>query len=130
MSSKDEKLKKQIKQFGDAIHRLEDILQKPKDEYFRDSAIQRFEFNYEICWKLLKNFLALKGIVVNSPRDAFKGVFQVGLIDQEPLWIQMIEDRNFTTHVYQEDQIEEVYNRLAGYLKLYKNLLKKMQDEI
>ncbi len=130
MNSKKEKLQKQVVQFEKAIYRLTDILQKPKDEYFRDSAIQRFEFNFEICWKLLKNILEFKGIVANSPRDVFKGAFQVSLVEQETLWLQMIEDRNFTTHVYGEELIEEVYSRLGGYLKLYQELLDKVRETI
>lgn len=49
-----------------------------------DGAIQRFEFTYEIAWKLLKAYLEYQGIVsISSPRAVFKEAFSVGLIENQ-----------------------------------------------
>lgn len=38
------KLEANLSQFKKAINRLEDVLKQEKNEFMRDSAIQRFEF--------------------------------------------------------------------------------------
>src|SRR5205085_10709340 len=37
--------------FAAAVARLEEALALPKDGIVRDSAIQRFEISFELCWK-------------------------------------------------------------------------------
>lgn len=99
-----------------ALLRLEDVLRQPRNEYMRDSAIQRFEFCYELTWKSLKHYCDASGTVVFSPRDAFRTAFRLGLIGDEAGWLRMVEDRNRTTHTYNERLAEEIRSRLDDHL--------------
>ena len=65
-----------------------------------DGVIQRFEFTFELAWKLLKAWLWHQGIECRSPRSCIKGAFQQGLIRDGDGWIVMLEDRNRTSHLY------------------------------
>ena len=123
MKSKLDNLKKQL---HDALIKFKDVMQKEKDEYIRDSAIQRFEFTFELCWKTLKAYLGEKGVRIYSPKDAIKEAFQIGLIDEDPKWLAMIETRNLTSHVYNEAMAEKVYEALADYIPLIDSLIKKL----
>lgn len=116
-----------LQQFERAVGKFSDVLEQEKNEYMRDSAIQRFEFTFELAWKTLKAFLEEQGITVYSPRDSFKGAFQVGLIDEEPTWLETIELRNLTTHTYNESTAEEIYDALPRILVLYKKLLESLK---
>lgn len=117
------KLEHLVNQFRDAVDKLDDVLRQKKDEYMRDSAIQRFEFTFELAWKAMKAYLeSEKGLKVHSPRDAIRAAFQVGLIGEEIAWIEMIETRNLTSHVYREEMAERVYGCLPRYLVLLKSL--------
>jgi len=60
---------------------------------------------------------------VYSPRDSIKGAFQVGLIPDDTKWLEMLETRNLTSHIYNEKMAETVYSRLRDYLPLLKNLI-------
>ncbi|MDO8445722.1 MAG: nucleotidyltransferase substrate binding protein [Deltaproteobacteria bacterium] len=113
--------------FERAVGKLSDVLEQEKNEYIRDSAIQRFEFTFELAWKTLKAFLEEQGITVYSPRDSFKGAFQTGLIDEEPTWLETIELRNLTTHTYNESTAEAIYDALPRVLVLYKKLLESLK---
>lgn len=117
------KLNYLLQQFERAVDRLSRALEQDKNEYIRDSAIQRFEFTFELAWKTMKTFLNEQGITVYSPRDSIKGSFQIGLIGENPAWLEMIELRNLTSHVYNEVAAEEIYERLPKMLELFKNLL-------
>lgn len=103
--------------------RLEDVLRQPPNEFIRDSAIQRFEFVFELAWKTLKVFLEERGILAVSPRDAIKGAFQVGYIADDPVWLEIIKTRNSTAHVYSEEMAERIYALLPGYAKLFRRAL-------
>lgn len=123
MSNKSQKV---AQQFADALARLKQVLQKPKDEFIRDSAIQRFEFTYELAWKAIKANLEENGVVVYSPRDAIRVAFQNGLIGDDPKWLQMVETRNQSSHAYGEPLAEQVYSKLSSYLPLFETLSKAL----
>ena len=116
-----------LHQFERAVGKFSNVLEQEKNEYIRDSAIQRFEFTFELAWKTLKAFLEEQGITVYSPRDSFKGAFQTGLIDEDPTWLETIELRNLTTHTYNESTAEEIYDALPRILVLYKKLLESLK---
>lgn len=83
-----------------AVERLEKALAQPKDEFVRDSAIQRFEFCFELSWKVLQSYLELEGLEARSPRAAIRAAFQVGLLSDDPGWLDILELRNLTSHTY------------------------------
>lgn len=85
-----------------AVERLEKALAQPKDEFVRDSAIQRFEFCFELSWKVLQSYLELEGLEARSPRAAIRAAFQVGLLSDDPGWLDILELRNLTSHTYDE----------------------------
>jgi len=123
MNSKLENLKLQFK---NAYEKFADVMQQKKDEYIRDSAIQRFEFTFELAWKTIKAHLEEKGIRVDAPKDAIREAFRIGLIGDDPTWLEMIKTRNLTSHVYNEAMAEKVYSSFSLYLPL----LKKLVDEL
>jgi len=121
---------KRIESYKNALNKLKDILKEPETEICRDAAIKRFEFCFELGWKSIKDYLRFKGILCQSPRDCFKEAFKNGMVEDNPLWLKMIEDRNLLIHTYNEDLSREIYNRLQDYLQLFEDLqLKLMSDE-
>lgn len=106
-----------------AFRRLEAALDQPKNEFIRDSAIQRFEFTFEVMWKCLKVHAEEAGVRVYSPRDSLRAAFQLGLVQDDPLWMRMLKDRNLTSHTYSESTAEEIFSHLADYRILIRQLL-------
>jgi hypothetical protein len=50
-----EKLKIIAEETGRALTTLKEITEEPYSIIIRDASIQRFEYSFEIFWKLLKN---------------------------------------------------------------------------
>lgn len=96
----------------------------------RDSAIKRFEFTVELAWKSVQHFLRSQKIVCRSSKECLQESFKFGLVEDSPLWIKIIDDRNLTVHTYNEEVAEEVYNRLSGYLSLLQTLKNKLEKSI
>lgn len=77
-----------------ALARLDDALAQPKTEWTRDSAIQRFEFTFELAWKAVATVAQAHGVEARSPREAFKQAFALGWVTDEDVWLRMLDDRN------------------------------------
>ncbi|MBA5249322.1 MAG: nucleotidyltransferase [Gammaproteobacteria bacterium] len=75
-------------------------------------AIQFFESSFELSWKLMKDYLDFSGYRVNSPRDAIKQAFSMGLISEGSLWLDALNDRNLTVHTYDEAMANEVFQKI------------------
>jgi len=114
-----------------ALSSLERALQQPKDEFIRDSVVQRFEYSYELLWKTLKRVLAQAyRIEENAIKDLFRHAAKVGLINDAAVWFDYHEARNLTSHTYQEDTAERVYAIAPAFLEDAKILLSTLQKAL
>jgi len=97
-----------------ALERLQSALKKEPDAdaIYLDATIQRFEFCFELAWKLMKALLDYEGIEVNSPRSSIREGWKQGLIADAEIWLDMQEKRNLSTHTYNESTALEVYRMI------------------
>lgn len=98
-------------------------------DMLRDSIIQRFEFSSELFWKCLKDELQKRhGIEIAAPKAVIRQSYDQGLISEEEsdVLIEMIGDRNDTTHLYEEPRADEI----ARKTQRYKDLMKGIADRI
>jgi nucleotidyltransferase substrate binding protein (TIGR01987 family) len=111
-------------QFKKALFRLKDALAQPKNEFMRDATIQRFEFTFDLSWKLLKTILKdEKGVLCHSPKDCFRQAYKSKLIAYEKAWLEMTDMRNLTSHTYNEDTAEEIYSALPKLIESFESLV-------
>lgn len=108
-----------------AIKRLNEALSLQKTKISRDSAILRFQLCFDLAWKAIKVYIKAQGLDCYSPKSCFQTAFQLGLIEYEEKWLEMIEDRNRIAHTYAEETAERIYSRLKDYFKLLKDLSSK-----
>jgi nucleotidyltransferase substrate binding protein (TIGR01987 family) len=81
-----------------------------------DATIQRFEYTIELFWKLLKRVLQSLGREVVYPKDILREAYAGKLIGDEDIWLQMLQDRNLTSHTYNEELADSIYQNIKGYL--------------
>lgn len=109
----DPRLQQSIENLGRALDRLEQALAIPLDNPLAiDGTIQRFEFALELTWKTLKRLLDAQGRRVSLPREVLKHAYAAGWLDDESAWLQMLKDRNETSHIYDEDMARRIYNNI------------------
>ncbi|MEQ6389282.1 HI0074 family nucleotidyltransferase substrate-binding subunit [Bacillaceae bacterium S4-13-58] len=117
-----------------AIKKLHEALERDatNDDIVIDATIQRFEFTYELSWKILKAYLEYNGLLeVSSPRRTIKEAFKEKMIKDGDNWLKMLEDRNRTSHTYDEATALEIYGNIKGiYIKLFDDLLIEMKKSI
>lgn len=118
-----ERLEERANDYLKALAQLEKAVQQPKDEFVRDSVIQRFEFTHELAWKMLRLRLEREGVLVKTPRETIQEALQAGLIEDGNLWTDMQKMRNLTSHTYKEKLAEDVYGFVVGQgLELFRKL--------
>ena len=110
------KARHSLERLGDALDRLDEALAAPEtDGLTLDATIQRFEFVIELYWKTLKRLLELEGVSTTTPREALQGAFQAQWIDDETVWLQMLRDRNESSHIYDEAAARRIYEHIRNY---------------
>jgi nucleotidyltransferase substrate binding protein (TIGR01987 family) len=113
-----------------AVKRLREAIAQPESDLVRDAAIQRFEFTFELVWKSLKLYLERQGLDCGGPRSTLKKAFTEGLItspEQADVWLQLLEDRNLTSHAYDEVLARRIYQHIV---KDYAPVLGAMAEKI
>ena len=115
-----------ITAFLKAKRAFEEGLAQLETVWTRDATIKRFEFSFELTWKVLKRILAKKGIEVNSPRETFRFAAKEGLIDDPAQWFRFLEDRNLASHTYNEQMAEGLYAKLPAFLEALEKLIQKI----
>lgn len=96
--------------------RLAEAVAQTGSPLIRDATIQRFEFTFEIIWKTLKLYLERQGYECGGPRPTLKRAFAENLInspEEADTWLRMLEDRNLTTHAYDEALASRIHDHIV-----------------
>lgn len=124
-----------LSNYRKALHRLAEVVNVAKvrelNDFEADGMIQRFEFTFELAWKLLKSYAEYQGVdkEIMGSRDAIRWAFENGLITDSNVWMEMIKRRNDTSHTYDEDTASEVVDRIEDvYYQCFVYLFEKMKS--
>lgn len=115
--------------FRQAIGRFSEAIAAPETDLTRDAAIQRFEFCFELAWKVIQERARAEGLDCQSPKGCLKLAYKNGWIAEEAGWVVMLEDRNRTAHTYDEALAKDVYRRFPSYLPLFQDLETALRNE-
>ena len=114
-----------------AFQRLKESTEIAVDDLDRDGAIQRFEFTFELFWKTVKVLMEHEGFECSGPRSCIKEGARRGFLTDGELLLDMLEDRNKTSHIYDESTAKEIFERIKGqYISLIENNIKVFEDYI
>ena len=127
-----DRLHEKYEQFEAAVSRLREALEDYRStplSSVRDGVIQRFEFCAELAWKTMREYLLDQGYTeINSPKAVIRQAFAYGMIEDAEGWVRLMNDRNLTSHVYDEKTAEEIFRRIETvYLALFDAALVSMK---
>ena len=119
-----------ISDLENAISRLNEAIEDSRNysiESLKDAVIQRFEFSLELSWKAMKNYLNYQGILeATTPKQTIKEAFANGLIKNGETWIDMLNDRNLTSHTYNQADADEIYKAIVE--EYYEEMLSNLNN--
>jgi len=96
---------------------VSDLAKNPElFEQFRNSAVQCFEYTYELAWKFLQRKLEM---VHPNPqivdelefKDLIREGAQRGYIKTPELWFEFRRLRNISSHAYDKSKADLVYSK-------------------
>jgi nucleotidyltransferase substrate binding protein (TIGR01987 family) len=90
-------------QYNRALDRLQEVVALSETDIIRDSLIQRFEFTYELAWKSMFYWMRNQGEKVPEMQTPIiQAAFRCELIVSPDVWEEMKDQRDETSHTYNE----------------------------
>ncbi|QRE26473.1 nucleotidyltransferase substrate binding protein, partial [Flavobacterium psychrophilum] len=110
MENQDIRWKQRFQHFVNAFKQLKNAKQLKSERAFTElelqGVIQAFEVSQELSWKVMKDFLEEQGKTdLFGSKNAVKEAFNVGLILNGEIWLEMIKSRNITSHIYDQTEV-------------------------
>jgi nucleotidyltransferase substrate binding protein (TIGR01987 family) len=124
------RLQRNLANLGRAVAQLEEAIRIPRDRpLVAEGTVQRFEFVIELFWKTLKRGLEFEGKPTKTPREALREAYAARWIDDETIWLDMLQCRNDTSHLYLDPALlEQTYDRIRGYSREMRRMLTFLED--
>ncbi|TKC03082.1 nucleotidyltransferase substrate binding protein [Pedobacter cryotolerans] len=100
------------------------------DEIIKEGLIQRFEYTHELGWNVMKDYAEYQGnSEIAGSRDATREAFKMKLISDGDVWMDMIKNRNRTSHTYNKETANEIYRLIIeDYYQAFNDFLIKMEE--
>jgi nucleotidyltransferase substrate binding protein (TIGR01987 family) len=118
-----------------AIDTVEEALaareRAPDDKFIRDACIQRFEYTYELAYRILRRYL--EATEPGSVADlSFPKLIRLGydrglLSESWDIWSDFRDARNATSHAYDEDKAREVTEKIPAFAKAVRFLVVQIE---
>lgn len=93
------------------------------EDLLKEGLIQRFEYTHELAWKVMKDYAEYQGYTdIRGSRDAFRKAFEMEIITDKR-WMESIADSNLTSHNYDDETAEAIYEAVVNvYYPLFVQL--------
>jgi len=111
---------------------LEDM-SEDQQEVIKAGVIQNFEFTYELCWKFMKRWLEVnigtayvEGV---TRRELFRLSAENKLIDDVDQWMEYHDARNETSHTYDQDTADDIFQVAQTFFSDALELLQVLEEK-
>ena len=102
---------------------LKKAIQSPVTRMNKDATIHRFEFTFELSWKIIQSCLRDEGLDCKSPKGCLREAARVGWIDALETWFDFLSRRNLIAHTYDEQSADIIYQKAITFPREVDNLL-------
>ncbi|MFC6876792.1 nucleotidyltransferase substrate binding protein [Flavobacterium myungsuense] len=134
MENQDIRWKQRFEHFTGAFKQLKNAkniqIERSFTELELQGVVQAFEVTQELSWKVMKDFLEEQGKTdLFGSKNAVKEAFNVGLITNGEIWLEMIKSRNTTSHIYDQAEILEIMKIILNdYYEKFSEFESKMKN--
>ncbi len=131
MTQQDIRWQQRFSNYKKAFTQLKKFIDKEElSELEMQGLVKAFEYTYELAWTTMKDFLEYRGQVdIYGSRDAFRKAYQLGLIDDGAIWMDMLQSRNKTSHTYNEKTAQEICRAvIKEYYPAFRHFVEKMSS--
>jgi nucleotidyltransferase substrate binding protein (TIGR01987 family) len=113
MSKFDIRWQQRFQNYSKALFLLSDALKDGSEKLSlleKEGTLQRFEYSFELAWKVMKDYLEENGIIINpvTPKQVIKQAFAAKIISEGQVWIDMLLSCNLMSHTYDFIKFESI----------------------
>ena len=129
---------KKLDNFSNCLNVLKtaDFVFAGENEIYRTGVIGQFNITFELAWKAIQAVLRLHGVEAaetGSPREILQLAYKTGFIDDSAVWLAMLKRRNFSAHIYNEEEADETILMIKGcfigaFSALERTLTEKLRE--
>lgn len=128
---KKEKARKILGDLKSSLARLQESLGLEETLIVKDASIQRFEFTFELAWKLMQAVARFKGAkTTGSVRDSIRTAAQLGVVDDPEPWFDFHDERNKTSHTYDLEMADEVFQKIKEFPPFVEQLIEHTEKSL
>ncbi|MCO6489555.1 MAG: nucleotidyltransferase substrate binding protein [Phaeodactylibacter sp.] len=130
---KDIRWQQRFSNYNKALAQLEKAVKLSKERELSDleqqGIIQAFEYTHELAWNTMKDYFEYQGdSSIKGSRDATRAAFKAEIITNGEVWMDMIRSRNKTSHTYNQETADEIYEAILDhYYEAFKQFQQKME---
>ena len=120
-----------VEDLSAALAQLREALAEPaRLDLIKAGCIQYFEFSFELGWKACKVVSAEQGLPeCLSPKACLRQAFTQGWIEDEAIWLEMLDARNRMAHTYDARKALEIYESLPRFHAALQKLLIVLESQ-
>ena len=125
---------KKYENFCSSLTNMKEIYnyEEPFDSVILTGLVGLYELCFEQSWKMMKEILEAHGYeegAAGSPKIILKTAYKSGMIKDENLWLQALQERNNVTHSYnQKVALEIVIQAKEKFYDMFCALKKEVED--
>lgn len=128
---------KKLENFQKNLQVLKDVdFKQANNVVYWAGIVAQFNLTFELAWKALQATLCVHSVAeaaTGSPREIIKLGYKVGFISDAEIWLLMLKMRNRSTHIYDEDEIDELVllirdRFILAFAELENTLQKKIAE--
>lgn len=132
MTENDIRWKQRFQNYQRAYGLLKEAIEKDPaqlSQLEKEGIIQRFEYTFELAWKVLKDKMEADGLTLDqiSPKAIARQAYVTKYIDDAEGWLRMIADRNLMSHTYDLSKFEAIIDSIR---KEHLSLLVRLHNEL
>lgn len=131
---KDIRWQQRLSNYNKALAQLEEAVKLSKERKLSDleqqGIIQAFEYTHELAWNTMKDYFEYQGdSSIKGFRDATRAAFKAKIITNGEEWMDMIRSRSKTSHTYNQETADEIFNAIVDYYyRAFKQFQQKMEE--
>lgn len=115
----EEKFYNRYKSYTNSLESLEEArVRDLSDSFVLSGTGAKFDITFDLAWKVMKDIIVqhymITDFVLGSPREVLRKAFEVGLIDEDDGWIDMLKLRNHLSHDYDGEILKEACGKIVN----------------
>lgn len=139
----EEKFYKRYESFSNSLKSLSEAKERDlSDSFILSGTGAKFSITFDLSWKVMKDIMTqvymVSDYIAGSPRDVLRKSFELGMINEEDSWLEMLRLRNTLSHDYDgiviaqacEKIVNNYINSFDKFKATVESIIKPINNEV